>query len=108
MGFNSRWGSIVSIFVFDWGSINIFMGWGCNQEWGSNRADTVHEVELHWHLRGILRYIELSSFSVLKIRPPKCPLLRGFNVLSSQPALYNTVPNAVSASRIRGSLCTGG
>ena len=41
MGFNSRWGSIVSIFVFDWGSINIFMGWGCNQEWGSNRADTV-------------------------------------------------------------------
>ena len=41
VGFNSRWGSIVSIFVFDWGSINIFMGWGCNQEWGSNRADTV-------------------------------------------------------------------
>ena len=29
------------IFVFDWGSINIFMGWGCNQEWGSNGADTV-------------------------------------------------------------------
>ena len=41
VGFNSRWGSIVSIFVFDWGSINIFMGWGCNQEWGSNGADTV-------------------------------------------------------------------
>ena len=34
VGFNSRWGSIVSIFVFDWGSINIFMGWGCNQDWG--------------------------------------------------------------------------
>ena len=50
----------------------------------------VHEVELHWHLRGILRYIELSSFSVLKIRPPKCPLLRGFNVLSSQPAIQHT------------------
>ncbi len=44
VGFNSRWGSIVSIFVFDWGSINIFMGWGCNQEWGSNRADTVVEI----------------------------------------------------------------
>ena len=43
MGFNSRWGSIVSIFVFDWGSINIFMGWGCNQEWGSNGADTVDD-----------------------------------------------------------------
>ena len=41
VGFNSRWGSIVSIFVFGWGSINIFMGWGCNQEWGSNGADTV-------------------------------------------------------------------
>ena len=41
VGFNSRWGSIVSIFVFDWGSINIFMGWGCNQDWGSNGADTV-------------------------------------------------------------------
>ena len=44
MGFNSRWGSIVSIFVFDWGSINIFMGWGCNQEWGSNGADTVAQA----------------------------------------------------------------
>jgi hypothetical protein len=50
----------------------------------------VHEVELHWHLQGILRYIELSSFSVLKIRPPKCPLLRGFNVLYSQPAIQHT------------------
>ena len=38
---NSRWGSIISIFVFDWGFINIIVGWGCNQDWGFNRADTV-------------------------------------------------------------------
>ena len=50
VGFNSRWGSIVSIFVFDWGSINIFMGWGCNQEWGSNGADTVVVIKLRLHL----------------------------------------------------------
>ena len=22
------------VFVFDWGSIDIFMGWGFNQDWG--------------------------------------------------------------------------
>ena len=42
MVFNLRWGSIISIFVFEWGFIHIFMGWGCNQEWGFNGADTVH------------------------------------------------------------------
>ena len=41
MGVNSRWGSIISIFVFDWSFINIFMGWSCNQDWGFNKADTV-------------------------------------------------------------------
>ena len=41
VGFNSRWGYIVSIFDFDWGSDNILIGWGCNQDWGFNRADTV-------------------------------------------------------------------
>ena len=40
-GVNSRWDSIISIFVFDWGFIDIIMGWGCNQDWGFNRADTV-------------------------------------------------------------------
>ena len=43
VGVNSRWGSIVSIFVFDWGFIDIVIGWGCNQDWGFNRADTVFE-----------------------------------------------------------------
>ena len=41
VGVNSRWGSIVSISVFDWGSIWIFVGWGSNQDWGSICADTV-------------------------------------------------------------------
>ena len=41
VGFNSRWGSILSIFVFGWGSNDILIGWGCNQDWGFNRADTV-------------------------------------------------------------------
>ena len=45
VGFNSRWGSIISIFVFEWGFIDIFMGWGCNQEWGFNGADTVFECK---------------------------------------------------------------
>ena len=43
VGVNSRWGSIVSIAVFDWGSIRIFVGWGSNQDWGSIRADTVFD-----------------------------------------------------------------
>ena len=41
VGVNSRWGSIFSISLFDWGSIMIFVGWGSNQDWGSIRADTV-------------------------------------------------------------------
>ena len=41
VGVNSRWGSIISISLFDWGSIRIFVGWGSNQDWGSIRADTV-------------------------------------------------------------------
>ena len=41
VGVNSRWGSIVSISVFDWGSIRFCLGWESNQEWGSIRADTV-------------------------------------------------------------------
>ena len=48
MGVYSRWGSIFSIFVFDWGSIEISMRWGCNQDWGFNRADmvtTAHELQ---------------------------------------------------------------
>ncbi len=59
MGFNSRWGSIVSIFIFDWGSINIFMGWGCNQEWGSNGADTV------FHKNPILKIINFPLDSMM-------------------------------------------
>ena len=39
--FYLRWGSIISIFVFELGFIHIFMGWGFNQEWGFNGADTV-------------------------------------------------------------------
>ena len=42
--FNSRWGSIISIFVFGWGFIHVFIGWGCNQEWGFNGADTVYAI----------------------------------------------------------------
>ena len=42
VGVNSRWGSIISISLFDWGSIRIFVGWGSNQDWGSIRADTVY------------------------------------------------------------------
>ena len=42
VGVNSRWGSIISISLFDWGSIRIFVGWGSNQDWGSIRADTVN------------------------------------------------------------------
>ena len=41
VGVNSRWGSIISISLFDWGSIRIFVGWGSNQDWRSIRADTV-------------------------------------------------------------------
>ena len=41
VGFNSRWGSIISIFIFDWGFIHIYMGWGYNQEWDFNGADKV-------------------------------------------------------------------
>ena len=41
VGVNSRWGSIFSISLFDWGSIMIFVGWGSNQDWGLIRADTV-------------------------------------------------------------------
>ena len=44
VGVNSRWGSIVSISVFDWDSIRIFVGWGSNQDWGSIRADTVNDL----------------------------------------------------------------
>ena len=29
-------------------NINIFMGWGCNQEWGSNGADTVTNNRLRF------------------------------------------------------------
>ena len=43
VGVNSRWGSIISISLFDWGSIRIFVGWGSNQDWGSIHADTVDE-----------------------------------------------------------------
>jgi hypothetical protein len=45
VGVNSRWGSIVSIFVFGWGSISFIIGWGSNQEWGSIRADTVIQTK---------------------------------------------------------------
>ena len=31
-------------FNFDWGSIEISMGWSCNQDWGFNRADTVENL----------------------------------------------------------------
>ena len=41
MGVYSRWGSIISLPAIDWGCIRNLYGWGCNQEWGSNRADTV-------------------------------------------------------------------
>ena len=41
MGFYSRWGSIISLSVLEWGCIENWNWWGCNQEWGSNRADTV-------------------------------------------------------------------
>ena len=41
MGLYSSWGCIVSISVFDWGCISVSKGWGSNQEWGSNCADTV-------------------------------------------------------------------
>ena len=44
VGFNSRWGSILLIFVFGWGSIRIFLGWGCIQDWGSIRVDTVDQL----------------------------------------------------------------
>ena len=46
VGVNSRWGSIFSISLFDWGSIRIFVGWGSNQDWGSIRADTVFKFKL--------------------------------------------------------------
>ena len=68
VGFNSRWGSIVSIFVFDWGSINIFMGWGCNQEWGSNRADTVIRRSIRY-LREIQNGIQYSLLSITLFLP---------------------------------------
>ena len=38
MGFNSRWGSNVSISVLELGCIKIFNRWGCNQEWGFNQT----------------------------------------------------------------------
>ena len=40
-GVYSRWGSIISLTALDWGCIRNLNGWGCDQEWGSNRADTV-------------------------------------------------------------------
>ena len=43
MGVYSRWGSIISLSALDWGCIRNLNGWGCNQEWGSNRADTVNK-----------------------------------------------------------------
>ena len=43
MGVYSRWGSIISLTALDWGCIRNLNGWGCNQEGGSNRADTVSE-----------------------------------------------------------------
>ena len=41
-----KMGFYYSIFVCDWGSIEISMRWGCNQDWGFNRADTVINVDL--------------------------------------------------------------
>ena len=55
MGFYSRWGSIISLSALDWGCIRNLNGWGCNQEWGSNRADTVYDFE------GIYIYSESKS-----------------------------------------------
>ena len=45
------WGSIrngVLLFqhVFDWGFIHIYMGWGSNQEWGFNGANTVGQFKV--------------------------------------------------------------
>ena len=55
VGVNSRWGSIISISLFDWGSIRIFVGWGSNQDWGSIRADTVCKARNDVVIRGGLR-----------------------------------------------------
>ena len=46
VGFNSRWGYIVSIFVLNGGFNNILIRWGCNQDWGFNIADTVSHKRL--------------------------------------------------------------
>ena len=44
VGLYSRWGSIISLSALDWGCIRNLKGWGCNQEWGSIRADTVFQI----------------------------------------------------------------
>ena len=65
MGVKSRWGSIVLIFIFDWGSISIFVGWGCNQEWGSIWADTVLAIKIHhcdhYHILNLTRRMFFGS-----------------------------------------------
>ena len=60
MGFNLRWGSIISIFVFEWGYIYIFMGWGCNQEWGFNGADTVYKA------KELSKYEEVNNYHYIR------------------------------------------
>ena len=66
VGVNLRWGSIISIFVFDWGFIDTIMGWGCNQDWGFNRANTVGKMAHRGVLGSNPGWVELWRFVTLK------------------------------------------
>ena len=70
--FTYGWGSIqdgdgvVSIFVFDWGFINVIMRWCCNQDWGFKGADTVFHFETYFNFEAV-KTIYKSLF-VAKLR----------------------------------------
>jgi len=62
VGVNSRWGSIISISLFDWGSFWIFVGWGSNQDWGSIRADTVFETANYYKMQQKKIHLTIAYF----------------------------------------------
>ena len=65
VGVNSRWGSIISISLFDWGSIRIFVGWGSNQDWGSIRADTVSKHNFNCIVKELRKHLFFQKSKLL-------------------------------------------
>ena len=74
MGFYSRWGSIISLYALDWGCIRNLNGWGCNQEWGSNRANTVCIFQNEFNKKN-LPYMFIQHYTFIKLSKIFSPIL---------------------------------